>query len=99
MREKLKRQTGEDNYLPPRILRYLQDLAATCYQAGLGNGSLGPAEEEDIDYLEGLPASYPFFPIYAAFLRHIAAGQLVPIPVGLPDELREWLEGMMKAPL
>jgi hypothetical protein len=39
------------------------------------------------------------FPAFAAFLRQIAAGQPAPIPGGLPDELREWLEKtLMQAP-
>jgi hypothetical protein len=33
---------------------------------------------------------------YVAFLRQIAQGQLPPIPNGLPDELREWVEALVQ---
>ncbi len=80
--------------LPTQMLKALQALTIACAQAGFGDGSLGPTEEEALARLDEFPAPYPAF---AAFLRQIAAGQPVAIPGGLPDELREWLEGMMQS--
>ena len=38
------------------------------------------------------------FPEFAAFLRQVlAAGQLSPLPPGLPAELRQWLEQLTQA--
>jgi hypothetical protein len=36
------------------------------------------------------------FPDFATFFRRFAAGDLSPIPKGLPDELREWLEMLVQ---
>ncbi len=57
-------------------------------QAGFGDGTLGPDEEEALAQLDQGPAPFPEF---AALLRQLAAGQLPPIPHGLPAELRQWL--------
>ena len=72
------------------MLKALQALTIACAQAGFGDGDLGPAEEEALAQLDQFPAPFPEF---AAFLRQLAAGQLPPIPDGLPAELRQWLEG------
>ena len=93
--EELERRAGGGGGLPAQMLKALQALTVACVQAGFGEGSLSPAEEEALAKLDGGPAPYPAF---AAFLRQIAAGQPAPIPGGLPEELREWLEGMMQAP-
>jgi len=58
-----------------------------------GDGSFGPTEEEALTQLAGLPAPFPDF---ATFLRQLAAGQVAPIPGGLPEELREWVEGLVE---
>ena len=63
-------------------------------QAGFGDGTLGPDEEETLAALGASPAPLPDF---AAFLRQIAAGQLPPIPDGLPGELRQWVEQLVNA--
>ncbi|HSJ75114.1 MAG TPA: hypothetical protein VK899_02855 [Gemmatimonadales bacterium] len=70
----------------------LQALTLTCAQAGFGDGSFSPTEEDALAHLDGLPAPFPDF---VAFLRQIAAGQLPPIPGGLPEELREWVEELV----
>ncbi len=80
--------------LPAPMLKALQALTLACAQAGFGDGNLGPAEEESLAQLEQLPAPFPGF---AAFLRQIAAGQLPPIPSGLPAELGQLLEAMAQA--
>ena len=89
----LKRRAGGSG-LPAQMLQALQALAIACAHAGFGDGGLGLAEEEALARLDGLPAPFPDF---AAFLRQIAAGQLSPTPNGLPDELRQWLEELVKA--
>ncbi len=73
------------------MLKALQALAVTCAQAGFGDGTLGPAEEEALAQLDQDPAPFPEF---AAFLRQLAAGQRPPIPHGLPADLRQWLEAL-----
>jgi hypothetical protein len=51
-------------------------------------------EIEALAQLDGLPAPFSDF---AVFLRQIAAGQVAPIPDGLPGELRGWLEELVQA--
>lgn len=89
----LRRRAGGGGGLPAQMLQALQALAIACAQAGFGEGSLGPDVEEALAQLDGLPAP---FPGYAAFLRQIAAGQVAPIPEGLPGELREWVERLVE---
>ena len=57
-------------------------------------GDLGPAEEEALATLTGYPAPLPDF---AAHLRQLAAGRLVPVPASLPAELRQMLEQLAQA--
>jgi tetratricopeptide (TPR) repeat protein len=90
----LERRAGGGGGLPAQMLQALQALALACAQAGFGDGSLGPAEEEALAQLEGFPAPFPGL---AAFLRQIAAGQVAPIPGGLPGELQTWLEELVEA--
>jgi hypothetical protein len=87
--EEIKRRAGGGGGLPAQTLKVLQALTVTCAQAGFGDGTLGPDEEEVLAQLDQGPAPFPEF---AAFLRQLAAGQLPPIPHGLPAELRQWLE-------
>ena len=94
LRAELKQRAGGGGGLPAQMLKALQVLTLACAQAGFGDGTLGPAEEEGLAQVEQLPAPFPGF---AAFLRHIAAGQLPPIPNGLPAELRQVLEGVAQA--
>jgi tetratricopeptide (TPR) repeat protein len=94
LRAELRRRAGGGGGLHPKMLQALQALTAACARAGLGEGGLGPGEEEALAQLEGLPAP---FPALAAFLRQIAAGELPPVPGGLPEELRGWLEGAVEA--
>ena len=75
----------------------LQQLALACAQAGFGQAQpqdLGPAEEEALAKLDQYPAPFPDF---TAFLRHLAAGQLPPVPASLPAELRQFLEALAQA--
>ena len=90
----LERRAVGGGSLSAQTLKALQGIALACAQAGFGDGGLGPAEEEALVQIDALPAPFPDF---AAFLRQIAAGELPPIPDGLPDELREWVEGLVKA--
>jgi tetratricopeptide (TPR) repeat protein len=90
----LERRAGGGGDLPAQMLQALQALTLACAQAGFGDGSLGPAEEEALAQIEGLPAPFPDF---AAFLRQIAAGQVALIPGGLPGELQTWLEELVEA--
>lgn len=94
LRAELEHRAGGGGDLPAQMLGALQALALACAQAGFGDGDLGPAEEEALARVGQLPAPFPDF---AAFLRQIAAGQLPPIPEGLPAELRRWLEGLAQA--
>jgi tetratricopeptide (TPR) repeat protein len=91
LRAEFERRAGGGGSLPVQMLQGLQRLTLACAQAGFGDGSIGPAEEEALAQVEGLPAP---FPGYAAFLRQIAAGQVASIPDGLPGELREWVEAI-----
>jgi tetratricopeptide (TPR) repeat protein len=88
------RLTGEGGDWHAWLPKVLPDLTLACAQAGLGGGGLSLVEREALAQVEGLPAPFPDF---AAFLRQLAAGQLPPIPDGLPSELREWLEAVVKA--
>jgi hypothetical protein len=90
----LERRAGGGGGLPAQMLKTLQALSLACAQAGFDDGGLGPAEEEALAQLGELPAPFPDF---AAFLRQIAAGQVAPIPDGLPAELRQWLEELVQA--
>jgi tetratricopeptide (TPR) repeat protein len=94
LRAELKCRAGGGGGLSAQMLKALQVLTVACAQAGFGDGSFGPAEEEALAQLDGFPAPFPAF---AAFLRQIAAGQLPPIPDGLPGELRELLEKLVGA--
>ena len=93
LRAELKRRAGGGGGLPAQMLQALQALTLACVQAGFGDGDFGPAEEEAFAQLAGFPAPFPDF---AAFLRQLAAGQVVPIPDGLPGELRDWVEGLLE---
>jgi hypothetical protein len=74
------------------MLQALQRLTLACAQAGFGEEGLGPAEEEVLAQLDGLPAP---FPELAGFLRRIAAGEVPAVPEGLPRELGEFLEAVV----
>jgi hypothetical protein len=75
------------------MLAALQTLTVACVQAGFGDGGLGPSEEDALARLDQFPAPFPDF---AAFLRQLAARHLPPIPGGLPAELGQWLEGVVR---
>jgi hypothetical protein len=94
LRAELERRAGGGGGLPAQMLKTLQGLAMACFQAGLEDEDLGPDAQEALAQLDQLPAP---FPELAAFLRRIAAGELPPIPDGLPPELREWLETLAEA--
>jgi tetratricopeptide (TPR) repeat protein len=92
--EELKRRAGGGGGLPTKMLQALQQLTLACAKAGFGGDDLGPAEEEALAKLDQLPAPFPDF---VAYLRHLAAGQLPPIPASLPTELRQLLEPLAQA--
>lgn len=87
--EELERSAGEGGGLLAQMFQALQALTVACGQAGFGDGSLGPGEEEVLAQLDAGPTPFPAF---AAFLRQIAAGQPAAIPGGLPKKFRKWLE-------
>ena len=89
-----ERRAGGGGALPAQVLKALQDLTITCAQAGFGDGAFGSAEEESLASLDQAPDPFPEF---AAFLRGLADGQLMPIPDGLPGELRQWLGELAQA--
>lgn len=93
LRVELKRRAGGGGGLPAQMLQALQRLTLACAQAGFGDGDFGSAEEEALTKLGEQSAPFPEF---AAFLRQIAAGEVPPIPEGLPEELREWVEGLVE---
>ena len=90
----LERRAGGGSGLPAQMLKALQALTVTCAQAGFDDGTLGPDAEEALAQLDQSPAPFPEF---SAFLRQLAAGQLPPLPQGLPAELRQWLEELTQA--
>ena len=92
--EEGNRRAGDSGGLPAEMLEALQALTMTCAQAGFGDGTLAPDDEEALAALGQSPAPFPDF---AAFLRQIAAGELPPIPDGLPAELRQWVEQLVNA--
>ena len=93
LRAELKRRAGGGG-LSAQMLKSLQQLAIACAQAGFSDGDLGPSEEEALATLDGYPAPMPDF---AAHLRQLAAGQLLPVPDSLPAELRQILEQLDQA--
>ncbi|MGO9470349.1 MAG: hypothetical protein ACLQIB_41495 [Isosphaeraceae bacterium] len=76
------------------MLKALAQLTYTCARAGFGGETLCPAEEEALATLDGSPAPFPAF---AAHLRRLAAGELAPIPSGLPKEIHEILDQIHNA--
>jgi tetratricopeptide (TPR) repeat protein len=87
--EERKRRAGGGIGVSGQMLRTLQALTRACAQAGFSDGNVGPDEEEALAQLDQFPAPFPGF---AAFLRQLAAGELPPIPGGLPPELEQVLE-------
>ncbi len=94
LRAELERRAGGGGSIPGEMLRALQALTMACARAGFGGEPLDPAVEENLAHLDGSPAPFPAF---SAALRRLAAGDLPPIPAGLPPELHEFLEGITKA--
>jgi tetratricopeptide (TPR) repeat protein len=90
----LERRAGGSGRIPSGMLNALAQLTVACARAGFGDDSLGPGEEDALANLDGFPGPFPAF---AAHLRRLAAGELAPIPAGLPKELREILEEIHKA--
>jgi tetratricopeptide (TPR) repeat protein len=89
----LERRGGGGIGLTVQIFKALQALTRACAKAGFEDGGFGPDGEEELARLAELPVP---FSDYGAFLRQLAQGQLPPIPNGLPDELREWVEGLVQ---
>ena len=76
------------------MLKVLTQLTLACARAGFGDAPLGPEVEEALATLDGYPAPFPDF---TAHLRHLAAGELPPIPPGLPKELHDLLSEIRTA--
>jgi hypothetical protein len=76
------------------MLKALAQLTSACARAGFGGETLDAGAEEAFATLDGYPAPMPAF---TAHLRHLAAGELTPIPSGLPKELQEILDQIHKA--
>jgi tetratricopeptide (TPR) repeat protein len=91
-RQEVQRRAGGGGGLPADVVKALQALAVTCARSGFGASALGADEEESLAQLEQAPAP---FPALAGFLRQVAAGQLPPIPAGLPAELPQWLQSLI----
>jgi tetratricopeptide (TPR) repeat protein len=94
LRAELKRRAGGGRGMPPEMVNALAQLTLACARAGFGDESLGTEAEESLATLDGFP---PPFPAFAAHLRSLAAGELAPIPSGLPKELHEILEQLHQA--
>ena len=84
LRAELEERAGGGGDIPARMLEALAQLTLACARARFGDAPLGPAEEEALATLDGFPAPFPDF---TAHLRHLAAGEMRPIPPGLPKEL------------
>jgi tetratricopeptide (TPR) repeat protein len=96
-RAELERLAGGGGGLSSQMVKALQQLAIACAQAGFGQAQpqgLGPDVEEALAKLDQFPAPFPEF---AAFLRHLAVGQLPPIPASLSAELRTFVEQLAQA--
>jgi tetratricopeptide (TPR) repeat protein len=92
--EERERLAGGGPGLPSEMLQSLQALTIACAQAGFGNGTVGPAEEEALTTLDGFPEPMRQF---STALRQLAAGQIPSIPTGLPDELQQLLTEIVQA--
>ncbi len=90
----LRRRAGGGDALPSQMLKALEALAIACAQSGFSSDVLRPDAEEALATLGRSPVPFPEF---AAFLRQLAAGQLPPVPVSLPPELRNLLEPLAQA--
>jgi tetratricopeptide (TPR) repeat protein len=93
LRQEAERRAGGRGGLPTEMLKSLKILTLTCAHAGFGDGKLGADHEEALARLDEAPA--PFCDL-AAFLRQLAGGELPPVPHGLPAELADSLEKMIK---
>ena len=76
------------------MVQALAQLTLACARVGFGGEAMGPAEEEALAKLDSFAAPFPAF---SAALRQLAAGQLPPIPAGLPKELHELLDQVTAA--
>ena len=94
LRAELKQRAGGGGGLPAQMLQALAQLTLACARAGFGDDPLGPDVEEALATLDGYPAPFPDF---TAHLRHLAAGELRPIPPGLPKELHDILSKIQTA--
>ncbi len=92
--EELERLAGGGGGLPSQMLQALQALTIACAQAGFGGQPLGPAIEENLAAIDGMPDPFPEF---STALRQFAAGQIPAIPTALPAELQQLLAGIIAA--
>jgi len=83
LRAELQRRAGGGGGIPSQMFNALAQLTLACARAGFGGETLGPDAEESLATLDGYPAPFQAF---AAHLRRLAAGELAPIPSGLPKE-------------
>jgi len=97
-RAELERRAQGGGGLPAQFLKALQGLAIACAQAGFGQEKpqeLDPGVEAALAQMEKMPG--PMAEV-ASFLRRLANGELPTTPpAGLPQELQEFLEGLLTA--
>jgi tetratricopeptide (TPR) repeat protein len=81
--------------LSERQVQVLLELAQACYAARSSNTSLPSQVAESLAWLSGAQAP---FPVVAAFLQAVAAGQpLPPVPADLPAPLGDILSALTQA--
>ena len=85
------RARGERRLFPAQFAQAVQQISRICAQAGFGQEACRsasiPTSSSALAAFERLPAP---FPDLGAFLRRIAAGELIPPPSTLPAELRRF---------
>ena len=79
---------------PPRCSRPCKPSPSPVPRPASATAHSAPPRKKPWPQLDNYPAPFPEF---AAFLRQLAAGQLPPIPHGLPAELGQWLEDFAQA--
>ena len=94
LRAEVEGRAGGGGRILSQMLSSLAQLTLACARAGFGGETLGHDAEEALATLDGFPAPFPAF---TAHLRGLAAGELTPIPTGLPKELHEILRQLHKA--
>lgn len=94
LRAELEHRAGGGGSISGQMPRALEALTLACARAGFGGEPLDPGAEEALAKLDTFHAPYPDF---SAALRRLAVGELSPIPVSFPPELRVLLEAVTGA--